>query len=446
MHQLRDKKINQLLLKEVHEKSLPAAIVFCAYAVITFFYGFGIDAYRPHLQLACVGVFGASLFRYFESKTPIDERNIEKQWMKMRISVWLNAVSWSAIFAFAAWEQTSFGIHYTVVMIIMMTFATGSLITLSFDKWMFYPFQLILMIPTITVWTLRGEESNSYVLAALLTFNLLYHLVFHQEHKRQIMAGVESQVDLEMSYDSFKRNTAQMIQVSKSAALGEMAGGLSHEINNSLQVILISLQHIERDLKKKNLIEQSNERKFQNITNSIEKISSIIDGLKVFSRQMEPSAKEDVSLKTIIERSMNYCFEMVKAHHIQIHVDPIPDVSIHSHPMQITQIIFSLIKNAFDALEHQPTERIIRIRFKQSEDHVAISISNNGPKISDDIKAKLFQPFVTTKDIGEATGLSLSIAQGIAKDHEGTISFDEENDWTTFALNLPAQTDHFRSL
>jgi signal transduction histidine kinase len=131
---------------------------------------------------------------------------------------------------------------------------------------------------------------------------------------------------------------------------------------------------------------------------------------------------------------------MIKANEITMMVAPIPPLMVHCNPMQITQILFYLTKNAFDALEgvDDPMKRWIRISFAEKDNDVEIRVMNGGPRISPEIKSRLFQPFFTTKEVGKGTGLSLSISKGIALAHQGDIYLDDSTECTTFVLKIPA--------
>jgi signal transduction histidine kinase len=219
-----------------------------------------------------------------------------------------------------------------------------------------------------------------------------------------------------------------------------MAGGLSHEVNNSLMTIMGSIEQLERYFHRDHIENTEYRRKIQNSKEAIHQIKTVIDGLRFFSQQTDDAEKVDRPLEEIIQRTLNFCNEMIKANEITMIVAPIPPVLVHCNPMQITQILFYLTKNAFDALEgvDDPMKRWIRISFAEKDHDVEIRVMNGGPQIPSDVRSRLFQPFFTTKEVGKGTGLSLSISKGIALAHQGDIYLDDNNECTTFALKIPS--------
>jgi len=152
---------------------------------------------------------------------------------------------------------------------------------------------------------------------------------------------------------------------------------------------------------------------------------------------MEPQPKEVVALKEVIERTLSYTHELLKAHEIKFSSSEIPDVKIHCHPFQITQILFNLTKNADEAMMSLPVdERWLKYEFVAYPDHILIKVMNGGPQIPPEFHMRLFQPFFSTKEVNQGTGLSLSTSKGIAMDHKGDLYF-EYNQNTTFVLKLP---------
>lgn len=436
----REERIQALLLSEIASKSVPASIAFAAFAILVFFYRFNVDHHRLILQFACIGVIFASAFRILISRKYTREEDQKTYWKFVRASVWLNTLAWTVIFCVASWELQATGYHYVAAMVIMTGFASASLVTLSYDKWLFFPFNIATISGPLLISTYFGcttGNSSHFIITITFTFLFLYQCRQYKEYRVGLYHRFNTQVELEDSNDKLVNQTMQLVQVSKTAALGEMAGGLSHEVNNSLMVILGTVQQLERNLKKKNANDPDSENKIQTMTAAIQKIKTVIDGLKYFSLEREHVPMESVSLPEIMERTLNYCQEMLKAHDVTLSVEKIPQVNIHCHPMELTQVFFTILKNADEAVSKLPSDRWIRIKFKLHENRVKISVINGGPRMEKHIREKIFQPFFTTKDVGEGSGLSLSIARGIVKDHGGELIIDDHESSTCFIVDLP---------
>ena len=437
----REQRTQALLLNEIASKSIPASLSFALFALFVFFYRYNLVHLRPYLQASCVGVIFASSLRIYISRH-FDKNDHETYWKLVRISVWLNTLCWTVIFGCAGWELESTGYHYVAAMILMTGYASASIVTLAYDKWLFFPFNVFIIgVPGIIA-TYHGIvfRNNAYfAITTSFIFLFIYQCRQYREYRHVLEQRFRTQVDLEDSNETLIHQTVQLVQASKASALGEMAGGLSHEVNNSLMVILGTIQQLERKMKSQEKPDPDSEKKFGRITESIQKIKTVIDGLKYFSMEREHVPMEKVHLTEIIERTLNYCQEMLKAHRIHLTVGNVPDVSLKCHQMELTQVMFSIFKNADEVVTKLDAEsdRWIKLKFRELPGRIHISIVNGGPLIDPKIREKIFQPFFTTKDVGEGMGLSLSIAKGIMKEHGGDLTIDADENSTCFILDLP---------
>lgn len=445
---VRSQQIKNLLWKEVASKSSAAAIAFSAFAIFIFIYHFQLVQMKFFVQLASLAVVVFNVVRIWISKKICTQDTIQANDLNiLRMTIWLNTVAWSVIFSLGAYELNSIGFHFIILITIMTGFLAASIVTLAYDITLFIPYQFLILVPLMGVATyqsISGTNPLAYFLVFNYTIFILYQMKQYRDYRAQLMQRFTYQLDLENSFVELKKSqtalieqTSQLIHASKISALGEMAGGLAHEINNSLMVILGSTQQIQREMGKNEELNPDVENKFRQSTASIMKIKSVIEGLKQFSLQMGPQPKEDIALKEIVERTLSYTAELLKAHQTKFMIENIPEVKLHCHPFQLTQVLFNLIKNADDAIINTPPEgRWVRLHFEKESEYVLIKVINGGAIVPEENVQKLFQPFFTTKDVGQGSGLSLSISKGIARDHKGDLYF-EKNNYTTFVLKLP---------
>lgn len=445
---VRSAQIKNLLWKEVASKSSAAAIAFSSFAIFIYIYHFNLVQLKSYVQVITIAVIISNVVRIWISKKIGAQDIISSVDLNiLRTSIWLNSLAWSVIFALGAYELNSNGIHFIILITSMTGFVAASIVTLAYDKTLFFPYQFVTLIPLMgvaTYQTISGSNPLAYYLVVNYTIFILYQIKQYRDYRKQLMQRFNYQLDLEDSFVELKKSqtalieqTSQLIHASKISALGEMAGGLAHEINNSLMVILGSTQQIQREMGKTSLMNSDVENKFRQSTASIMKIKSVIEGLKQFSLQMGPQPKEVVSLKEIVERTLSYTAELLKAHQTKFIIEDIPEVSLQCHPFQVTQVLFNLIKNADDATINSLMEgHWVKLKFELEGEFILIKVSNGGSVVSEENIQKLFQPFFTTKDVGQGSGLSLSISKGIARDHKGDLYF-EKNQFTTFVLKLP---------
>jgi signal transduction histidine kinase len=235
------------------------------------------------------------------------------------------------------------------------------------------------------------------------------------------------------------QSMAELTQKSKFEALGQMAAGVAHEINNPLAIIKghaekLSLQYPQQ------LTENQNES-VSIINSTVDRISKIIHSLRSFSREGGGEPFEYVDVKKIIEMTLDLCSEKLKQNRIELRLDLHPQLPvIECRPIQISQVLLNLISNSYDAVSTESetkTERWIRIQVYTDQDKIQFRVSNSGTKISLNVAEKIFQPFFTTKSVSQGTGLGLSISKGIAESHHGKLNLDLTQKYTEFVLEIP---------
>lgn len=220
------------------------------------------------------------------------------------------------------------------------------------------------------------------------------------------------------------------------ATLGEMAGGMAHEINNPLAVIIgncnLALKAINQWPANLEVIKD----KLDKISKTSFRINKIINGLRRFSRQSDNDPLVLTSISDLIEDTLELCRERFYQNNIEFKIASIPEIQVPMRMVQISQVLINLLNNAFDVIKNLD-ERFIELKFETTESHFIIYVINSGPKISESISAKIFEPFFTTKDVGQGTGLGLSISRSLLLDHNGILQLSENTNLTTFEIRLP---------
>jgi PAS domain S-box-containing protein len=229
---------------------------------------------------------------------------------------------------------------------------------------------------------------------------------------------------------------AQIFNSAKMSSLGEMAGGIAHEINNPLATInsvVFLIKQIDKTgkLKKEILDEQ-----LTKIERTVERIAKIITGLKTFSRQSDDDPKTLESVSDLIANTLELCHSRFKSRGISLELFIESDSKVLCRPTQLSQVLMNILGNAFDAVESTKNPWV-KINVNESSNRVIISITDSGNGISPSIAKKIMQPFYTTKEVGKGTGLGLSISTSIIKDHDGVMTYDEKSENTRFIVDLP---------
>lgn len=248
-----------------------------------------------------------------------------------------------------------------------------------------------------------------------------------------IINNLTEQKDL---YREIEQLRFQQLITSKMASLGEIAGGIAHEINNPLTITVGIAEKLKRHAEANRitpeLILQSSE-KLHAVT---DRITAIIKGLKSFARDAKLDAIITYSLVQIIQDAQPYIETKLKKLNIEFRTSIPKDFLIECRPVQITQALVNLIHNACDAIEYM-SEKWISLEVIEEAKGVIIKIKDSGNGIPPVIADKIMDPFFTTKDIGRGTGLGLSITKSIVETHRGILFLDTHSANTCFIMRLP---------
>ncbi|MEM9159421.1 MAG: ATP-binding protein [Verrucomicrobiota bacterium] len=243
--------------------------------------------------------------------------------------------------------------------------------------------------------------------------------------------------DLEETLAALKQTQLNLIQSEKLNALGKMAAGLLHEINNPLNYVIAALQMAQLEPEA-----ESNEELKDNLSDideGIERIKNIVSDLHAFAHPSDVSKQLPFSISKAIEVARRFTAADCAGIAISCELEA-EDTAMGSEG-HIVQVLVNLLSNATKAINALEEERIteIRIRTSRSEDRIEVSISDNGIGMSKETLNRVFDPFFTTRDVGEGMGLGLSISHTIIQNHGGTLQVKSiENGGTTFRFDIPS--------
>ena len=252
---------------------------------------------------------------------------------------------------------------------------------------------------------------------------------------------------LQVSLQALKDTKLQLFQADRLASVGQLAAGVAHEINNPIAFIQSNVQFI-----KKNLLQSTPQKEntlscqlhaeipevIEDIEDGLDRVSKIVRDLLDFSRDKHDD-KELVDIAQVIEKSISIaqtqigCFSQTKD--ISINTMLNSHGYLHGNPGQLGQVILNLIINAAQAI---PTTGEIIIETSNAQNQLLIKIKDSGTGMNQEVLQKIFNPFFTTKAVGQGTGLGLHIVQNIIQQHQGEIEVDSvEGQGSEFTLKFP---------
>ncbi len=255
------------------------------------------------------------------------------------------------------------------------------------------------------------------------------------DHEEVIIVAIDIN-DKKSAEKQLEEARAASIQSSKLAALGEMAGGVAHEINNPLAIIQGKANQLLKAVKNGDINPELFATQLEKISATSERIAKIVRGLRAFSRNAERDPFVPAQLGRVFDDTLSLCVERFRNQGVRVEVGEIPELTLSCRPAQISQVLLNLLNNAYDAMDRLP-EKWVRLEAKVNGESITISVTDAGLGIPAPVAEKLMQPFFTTKELGRGTGLGLSISKGIVEEHGGRLFLDLSCQNTRFVAELP---------
>ncbi len=299
-------------------------------------------------------------------------------------------------------------------------------------------------------WVFKDAEANTIWVEIVLTSieienNTVLHTVVRDISNRKILeqkledlnVNLEKKVQEEIKKNEI--NTQQLVQQSRLAQMGEMISMIAHQWRQPLSAISATTNNL---IIKMMLEEKMDKKLFDNelklISEYSQYLSSTIDDFRNFFKT--DKAKIEFDLKKIIDKSLYIIKTSLEANTIVLTKDIKKDIKIYSYPSELQQVILNILKNAEDALiEKNILNKKIHIETSLNNDSIAtIKISDNAGGIDKNIIEKVFDPYFSTKNQKNGTGLGLYMSKIIVNEHcNGNLKVLNEKDGATFIIEIP---------
>lgn len=240
---------------------------------------------------------------------------------------------------------------------------------------------------------------------------------------------IEERVRAETSREAMRH---ELVQASKLAALGQIAAGVAHEINQPVAAIRTQAETASAWLEREQVAKAA--RALGRIEELTTRISAITQELRSFSRKSPPQVSS-VSLHQAIDGALLLLGGRMRQTGVRLIRPKGPDAQVMADRFRLEQVIVNLIQNALEAMEGT-SDPVVTLGVQQEGDQVRLTVSDNGPGLPPEVREQLFTPFVTTKANG--LGLGLVISRDIIAAFEGELDLNPDAHGTTFVITLRA--------
>lgn len=279
---------------------------------------------------------------------------------------------------------------------------------------------------------------------------------------------MESNIELQQANETLSLQQAQLVQTEKLAALGTLAAGIAHEINNPMAFISSNVQalkrycdayitlcktlQVETELlpptirdslqavgKKRGVdyVLNDTELIFSEVESGLVRVQDIVSNLKSFAR-MKPGERDHADINDAIRSALKILSNELKYKcHVETTLRELP--LIYCNLNEVSQVFLNIIHNAAQAIEKEGNI-LISSRYFEAQDLIQVVIQDTGKGMDDETMSQIFDPFYTNKPLGQGTGLGLSVSHGIIEALGGDIKVtSQKRKGTSFFVNVPVE-------
>lgn len=287
---------------------------------------------------------------------------------------------------------------------------------------------------------LVGHHFNWYNVAThvltMMAFGVLFDRILSLT-QNSIRELLNKSNELKQTLGDLQAANQTIMQQSKLSAIGEMAGGIAHEINNPLTIIASTARLMKKAHTTDNLTPDMLEKSLARIEETVGRMTKIITGMKNISKGSRGEEFQNFNLKVVIEDVISLSNTKFKGTGLDIQLDMEDfNFTVYGDQVQISQVFLNLFNNAYDAIEEKEI-KWIKLTVEQTPKAYCIYFADSGDGISEEVRSRIFLPFFTTKKIGKGTGMGLGISKSIMSNHGGDLELLPDLEKTCFLVTLP---------
>jgi two-component system NtrC family sensor kinase len=261
--------------------------------------------------------------------------------------------------------------------------------------------------------------------------------------RRLFTAYLRDLTDARAAAAEIERQREALHQREKLAALGSLLAGVAHELNNPLSIVIGQALMLREQFQALGTIEQAKgaAERAEKIQTAAERCARIVRTFLAMARQRKAERRE-VRMPALIDTAIDLLAYGLRSGGVEILRDWPDDLPpVYGDADQLHQVVVNLLINAQQALEDRPTGRQIalRLRLDAEASQLVLSVSDNGAGVPDAIRARIFEPYFTTKPMGVGTGVGLAVSRGMIEAHGGSLVLQPTRDGAgaTFEVRLP---------
>lgn len=273
---------------------------------------------------------------------------------------------------------------------------------------------------------------------------------------RDISAHLSREADLEEAYRALKESEAHLVRSSRLAAIGEIAAGIAHEVNNPAASTLTNLELLNDDLKKLAAEVRKPDRSVSSLVEAMElfctearesvrdslegiqRIAFIVKGLRGFAR-IDGDDVDSLDINEVVQTAGNLVRHQIR-HAARLEFDLQAGERLPASRGRLIQVVLNLLLNAAQAIE-EGGGGVILVSTSSTNDGILLRVEDDGPGVPPDMAQRVFDPFFTTKGADRGTGLGLSVCADIIHRHRGTFRLSKGKlAGACFEAAIPLQT------
>ena len=258
--------------------------------------------------------------------------------------------------------------------------------------------------------------------------------------------GVKSMAVTFRDLSDRKKLQAHMMTTDRMVALGQLAAGVGHEINNPLCYVMMNIELLIDQLKENKVAIY--DKQVSTIQKGLERIKTVVGDLKTVSRGTTDEAVTHVDINSVIESVLSMAQNEIQ-HRAILKYSPTITEPIWIDETRLAQVLLNIIINAAHSIPVGHADlNVIEVKtYTNESDHVVAEIKDSGCGMSEDVRKRIFEPFYTTKPMGSGTGLGLAICQSIVNQFHGAMTVESsEGKGTVFRVSFPAATEKISEL